>query len=134
MASAGAHCDPEPATAGGAAPDRRIAARVVLLGNPNTGKTTLFNRLCGTRAKTSNFPGTTTSAKVGRAMVGGDVAVDIVDLPGLYRLSLDLPEARIARDVLAGSGPYAQPDAVVVVVDACNLTRNLILTGELLAY
>ena len=117
-----------------AVPKSTRTLRVALIGNPNTGKTTLFNRLCGTRAKTSNFPGTTTSAKVGRAVVGGDVAVDIVDLPGLYRLSLDLPEARIARDVLAGSGPYAQPDAVVVVVDACNLTRNLILTGELLAY
>jgi ferrous iron transport protein B len=110
------------------------ALRVALIGNPNTGKTTLFNRLCGTRAKTSNFPGTTTSARVGRAIVGEDLAVDVIDLPGLYRLSLDLPEARIARDVLSGSGPYARPDAVVVVVDACNLTRNLILTGELLAY
>jgi ferrous iron transport protein B len=117
-----------------AVPKSTRTPRVALIGNPNTGKTTLFNRLCGTRAKTSNFPGTTTSARVGRAVVGGDVAVDVVDLPGLYRLSLDLPEAGIARDVLSGSGPYAQPDAVVVVVDACNLTRNLLLTGELLAY
>jgi ferrous iron transport protein B len=108
--------------------------RVALIGNPNTGKTTLFNRLCGTRAKTSNFPGTTTSARVGRAAVGGDQLVDVVDLPGLYQLSLELPEARIVRDVLAGSGLFARPDAVVVVVDACNLTRNLVLTGELLAY
>jgi ferrous iron transport protein B len=117
-----------------AVPKSTRTLRVALIGNPNTGKTTLFNRLCGTRAKTSNFPGTTTSARVGRAVVGGDVAVDVIDLPGLYRLSLDLPEARVARDVLAGSGPYARPDAVVVVVDACNLTRNLVLTGELLAY
>jgi ferrous iron transport protein B len=117
-----------------AVPRSTRTLRVALIGNPNTGKTTLFNRLCGTRAKTSNFPGTTTSARVGRAVVGGDVVVDVIDLPGLYKLSLDLPEARIARDILAGSGPYAQPDAVVVVVDACNLTRNLILTGELLAY
>jgi ferrous iron transport protein B len=117
-----------------AVPKSTRTLRVALIGNPNTGKTTLFNRLCGTRAKTSNFPGTTTSARVGRAGVGGDVAVDVIDLPGLYRLSLDLPEARVARDVLAGSGPYARPDAVVVVVDACNLTRNLVLTGELLAY
>ena len=117
-----------------AVPKSSRALRVALIGNPNTGKTTLFNRLCGTRAKTSNFPGTTTSARVGRAVMGGDMAVDVVDLPGVYRLSLDLPEARIARDVLAGTGPYARPDAVVVVVDACNLTRNLVLVGELLAY
>jgi ferrous iron transport protein B len=109
-------------------------ARIALIGNPNTGKTTLFNRLCGTRAKTSNFPGTTTSARVGRAIVGGDRAVDIVDLPGLYQLALDLPEARIVRDVLGGAGLFAKPDAILVVVDACNLTRNLILTGELLTY
>ena len=118
----------------GAASRSARGFRVALIGNPNTGKTTLFNRLCGTRAKTSNFPGTTTSARVGRAVVGRDLAVEVVDLPGLYRLSLDLPEARIARDVLSGTGPYAQPDAVVVVVDACNLTRNLVLTGELLSY
>jgi ferrous iron transport protein B len=113
-------------------PDR--PRRVVLIGNPNTGKTTLFNRLCGTRAKTSNFPGTTTTARVGRAVVGDQVTAEIVDLPGLYQLSLDLPEARIVRDVLTGSGLYTRPDAVVIVVDACNLARNLVLAGELLAY
>jgi ferrous iron transport protein B len=105
-----------------------------VIGNPNTGKTTLFNRLCGTRAKTSNFPGTTTVARVGRAVVGASEAVDLVDLPGLYQLSLDLPEAKIVRDVLSGEGLYARPDAVLVVVDACNLSRNLVLVGELLAY
>src|SRR5690242_8620056 len=134
MAVAGAHCEPGPGTAPVAGPARQALFRIVLLGNPNTGKTTLFNRLCGTRAKTSNFPGTTTSARVGRAMVGGDILVDIVDLPGLYQLALDLPEAKIARGVLAGEGLFAKPDAVLVVVDACNLTRNLVLVGELLAF
>src|SRR5262245_56125941 len=134
MAVSGAHCEPEtiPAADGGA--QRTATARVALIGNPNTGKTTLFNRLCGTRAKTSNFPGTTTSARIGRAIVGPDLAVELVDLPGLYDLALDLPEAKIARDVLSGAGVYAKPDAVLVVVDACNLTRNLVLAGELLAY
>ena len=94
--------DPAPA-APGPVRARPNPARVALIGNPNTGKTTLFNRLCGTRAKTSNFPGTTTSARVGRAMVGGDTLVDIVDLPGLYQLALDLPEAKIARGVLGGT-------------------------------
>lgn len=116
-----------------AAGRERHVPRIALVGNPNTGKTTIFNRLCGTRAKTSNFPGTTTSARIGRAMVGGDRLVDIVDLPGLYQLSLDAPESRIARDVLAGAGLFARPDVVLVVIDACNLTRNLVLVGELLA-
>ncbi len=113
-------------------PDR--PRRVALIGNPNTGKTTLFNRLCGARAKTSNFPGTTTTARVGKMSIGDQANVDLVDLPGLYRLSLDLPEARIVRDVLSGAGLYAKPDAVVIVVDACNLARNLVLAGELLSY
>jgi ferrous iron transport protein B len=134
MAVASAHCEPEPATAPAAGPARAGVPRVVLLGNPNTGKTTVFNRLCGTRAKTSNFPGTTTSARVGRAIVGPSTAVEIIDLPGLYQLSLDLPEARIARDVLGGVGAYSRPDAVLLVVDACNLTRNLVLAGEMLGY
>ena len=115
--------------------------RLALLGNPNTGKTTLFNHLCGLRAKTANFPGTTTDARIGRTAVGADraagrgsgVSVEVVDLPGTYRIHLELPEARICRDVLQGEGLYRQPDAVVVVVDATNLARNLYLVGELLA-
>jgi len=134
MSASGAHCEPESVPAGAGDTQRATIARVALIGNPNTGKTTVFNRLCGTRAKTSNFPGTTTSARVGRAIVGPDTAVDVVDLPGLYELALDLPEAKIARDVLAGAGVYARPDAVLIVVDACNLNRNLVLAGELLAY
>ncbi len=109
-------------------------ARVVLIGNPNTGKTTLFNRLCGVRAKTSNFPGTTTASRMGRTALPGDRVVDIIDLPGVYELGLDVPETRIVRDVLQGTGVYRRPDAVLAVVDACNLTRNLVLTGELLAH
>jgi ferrous iron transport protein B len=119
------------ADAPGQKPD---VARVALIGNPNTGKTTLFNRLCGARAKTSNFPGTTTASRVGRAALPGDWLTEIIDLPGLYELSLEVPETRIARDVLSGAGLYRQPDAVLVVIDACNLTRNLVLVGELLAY
>ncbi len=111
--------------------------RIALVGNPNTGKTTLFNRLSGARAKTSNFPGTTTAARIGRATLANGAApieAEIVDLPGLYRLGLSTPESTICREVLAGQGLYHKPDAVVVVVDACNLTRNLVLVGELLAY
>jgi ferrous iron transport protein B len=106
--------------------------RIALLGNPNTGKTTLFNALCGSRAKTANFPGTTTSLRSGHCDLNG-ARVDVIDLPGVYDLSYNAPETRIVRSVLAGERG-APPDLVVVLVDACNLTRNLVLVGELLAY
>ena len=108
------------------------ASSVALLGNPNTGKTTLFNRLCGARAKTSNFPGTTTAMRLGRTVVG-DRAIDVIDLPGLYSLGGQSPESTIVREVLRG--PEAQrPDLVIAIVDAANLVRNLVLVGELLTY
>ncbi len=111
------------------APVRRIG----LIGNPNTGKTTLFNILCGARAKTSNFPGTTTAVRSGRCDATGTLpTLDVLDLPGVYDLDLDVPESQIATTVLAGGrGPV--PDAVVVIVDACNLSRNLVLVAQLLA-
>lgn len=108
--------------------------RVVLIGNPNTGKTTIFNRLCGARAKTSNFPGTTTSSRFGRSELQDGRPIEVIDIPGVYEIHLDSPESCIARDVLQGTGPVGRPSAVVVLVDACNLTRNLVLAGELLAY
>jgi ferrous iron transport protein B len=118
------------------APEPSVVAagvrRIALLGNPNTGKTTIFNALCGMRAKTSNFPGTTTSIRTGRFAIG-DLRLAAVDLPGVYDTRLDTPEGRIASSVVAGTGSEP-PAATVVVIDACNLTRNLVLVGELLAY
>ncbi len=115
----------------------REPSRVALLGNPNTGKTTLFNRLCGLRAKTANFPGTTTDARIGRCSLETDPkakgsVLEVIDLPGTYRLHLELPEARVCRQALIGEGLYQRPDAAVIVVDATNLSRNLCLAGELL--
>ena len=105
--------------------------RVALAGNPNTGKTTLFNTLCGLRAKTSNYPGTTTALRVGAATHGADARLEVIDLPGLYDLTGDSPESSVASKVL--DSPVQPCDVVVIVVDACNLARNLVLTGELLA-
>jgi ferrous iron transport protein B len=109
--------------------------RLLLFGNPNTGKTTLFNRLCGLRAKTANFPGTTADLRIGRTTVGsGEEArvAQVVDLPGLYSLRLDLPESRVAVDALAGADGQ-RADVAVVVADANNLSRHLMLVGELRA-
>lgn len=118
----------------------RAARRVALLGNPNTGKTTLFNRLCGLRHKTANFPGTTLEARVGRVRGdrgGGTRDLELIDLPGVYSLELDQPEAETCRDVLAGRTALrgeraAEPGAVCVVADATNLPRNLVFVGEAL--
>lgn len=116
--------------------------RVALLGNPNTGKTTLFNRLSGLRHKTSNFAGTTLEARIGVVRAGseGGRDADFIDMPGVYSLELDQLEARLAREVLSGTGrlkgqPEGKgraPDVACVVVDATNLARNLTLVGEVL--
>jgi ferrous iron transport protein B len=111
-----------------------LPRRILLLGNPNTGKTTLFNRLCGLRAKTANFPGTTTDLRRGRlalARAGGEAEpLEVVDLPGLYSLSLDLPESRVGSAAVAGSDGV-EAAAAIVVADATNLARNLLLVAEL---
>jgi len=110
--------------------------RVALVGNPNTGKTTLFNRLSGLNHKTGNFPGTTMEARVG-VLGAADATIELIDLPGVYSLELEQSEAEICRGVLAGTlMPRGErpgdPDAVCVVLDATNLARNLILAGEVL--
>lgn len=107
---------------------------VVLLGNPNTGKTTLFNRLCGLRHKTANFPGTTLESRIGTVR-SGVRAIRLDDLPGVYSIELDQHEARVCRQALegliAGEGePVRAPDAVCVVLDATSLPRNLQMLGE----
>ncbi len=106
--------------------------RLALVGNPNTGKTTLFNALCGMRAKTSNYPGTTTTIRVGTAMASTHQKHEVIDVPGTYEVRTDTPEGKIAADVLSRTGVLAS-DVIVVVVDATNLTRNLVLVGEVLA-
>ena len=109
-----------------------VAKRVVLVGNPNVGKTTLFNRLCGLRNKTSNFPGTTQDARTGHVR---HADAHLTDLPGIYSLEIDSSESAICRGVLAGTTApggevVAAPDAVCVVVDATNIPRNLVLVAE----
>lgn len=114
--------------------------RVAVVGNPNTGKTTLFNRICGLRHKTSNFPGTTQEARVGTMRASnteGVDAIELIDLPGIYSLELEQNEAGICREVVAGTlslkgEEAAPPDAMLVVLDATNLARNLLLAGEVL--
>ncbi len=107
-------------------------ACIALLGNPNAGKTTLFNALTGLRAKTANFPGTTVEHRAGRVMMGGQV-VQLLDLPGLYSLAAATPDERVARDALLGHIPgMAKPTLAVLILDATNLERNLYLASQVL--
>ena len=103
-----------------------MAVTIALLGNPNSGKTTLFNRLTGSRQHVGNFPGVTVEKKEGE--LRNKEGVVVVDLPGIYSLSPYSAEEVVARDFLMKD----KPDVVVDVVDATNLQRNLYLTVQLM--
>lgn len=103
---------------------------VALVGNPNSGKTTLFNALTGTHQKVANYPGVTVEEVSAEVEIGGN-RVKFTDLPGLYSLEPATEDEAVAVGVLRGDyGP--RPDLLVCVVDANNLERNLYLVGELL--
>ena len=108
---------------------------VAVVGNPNTGKTTLFNRLTGQRARVGNYPGVTIDRRSGRARLhqgGRAAAVEVVDVPGCYSLSARSAEEEIAIDAILGWKGNPRPDLVLVVVDATQLVRNLYLVVQIL--
>ena len=105
---------------------------VALVGNPNTGKTTLFNALSGLRQRVGNYPGVTVEMKKGRLIHDGS-PVDLIDLPGTYSLAPRSPDEMVAVDLLLGrQAGEPRPDAVISIVDAGNLERNLYLTTQIL--
>ena len=104
---------------------------VALIGNPNSGKTSIFNGLTGLRHKVGNYPGVTVERREGA--MSGTSSTTLLDLPGCYSLSPRSLDERIARDVLLGwAKGVRRPDAVIVIVDASNLERNLFLTLQIL--
>ena len=117
--------DPGPGD-GVAGPSRRDHVRVALAGNPNCGKTSLFNALTGARQHVANYPGVTVEQRTGIADLGLGRA-EIVDLPGTYSLSSFSPEERIAEAEL-----MARPDVVVVVADSTQLERGLVLLAQVM--
>ncbi len=107
---------------------------VALIGPPNSGKTTLFNRLTGLRQKVANYPGVTVERHVGRAQLGEQAEVDLLDLPGVYSLHPRTEDEKVTSDVLLGKMPdLARPDAVLLILDSTNLGHNLALVAPILA-
>ncbi|HED54667.1 MAG TPA: ferrous iron transporter B [Phycisphaerales bacterium] len=108
-----------------------------MLGNPNVGKSSLFNTLAGRKQKTSNFPGTTQDSHIATIERASD-SIMLVDLPGVYSLNLKQNESEVCRGVLDGltrlaDFPGRKPDAIMLVLDGTNLLRNLRLAGEVLS-
>lgn len=101
---------------------------VALVGPPNCGKTTLFNRLTGLRQKVANFPGVTVEHHIGRARVAGEREVFLIDLPGIYSLTPRSEDEQVTFDVLTGRmAGMNRPDSVLLILDSTNLQRQLML-------
>jgi ferrous iron transport protein B len=124
---------PLPAPSGEAAARPAPARRIAILGNPNAGKSTLFNQLTGLRQKVGNYPGVTVEKKVGFCDLPSGDRAELTDLPGSYSLHPGSPDEVIVRDVLLGLQPGTPPpDLIVFVVDATHLDRHLYLALQVI--
>lgn len=107
---------------------------IALVGNPNAGKSALFNALTGARQKTGNYPGVTVERHAGRFILPDGRPSELVDLPGTYSLDPTSPDEQVTRDVITGvQAGERRPDALVIVVDAGNLENHLRFASELIA-
>src|SRR3954463_10168512 len=127
-------CCETPAFEAPQAPGSGSLSTVVLIGPPNSGKSTLFNRLTGLRQKVANYPGVTVEQRMGLMAGVGRDDLTLIDLPGVYSLTPYSEDARVAIDVLKGKMPGTpKPDAVLLVLDSLHLTRQLMLAAPVLA-
>jgi ferrous iron transport protein B len=107
--------------------------RVALVGNPNTGKSTLFTALAGVRQRVGNYPGVTVEKKTGHFQLGSQ-SIELIDLPGTYSLAPRSPDEMVTVDVLLGrKHNLTPPDVVLSIVDASNLERNLYVVSQVLS-
>jgi ferrous iron transport protein B len=127
-------CCDTPAFEPPAQPTGGTLSTVVLIGPPNSGKSTLFNRLTGLRQKVANYPGVTVEQRMGLMAGVGRDDLTLIDLPGVYSLTPYSEDARVSVDVLRGKMPGTpKPDAVLLVLDSLHLTRQLMLAAPVLA-
>ncbi len=111
-----------------------IGHSAALVGNPNAGKSALFNALTGARQKIANYPGVTVERKAGRLALPGGEAIELTDLPGSYSLHATSPDEEVTRKVIMGEFPgEAAPQVLVVVLDASNLEQHLVFAQEVIA-
>ena len=126
-------CCETPAFEAPQAPRSGGLSTVVLIGPPNSGKSTLFNRLTGLRQKVANYPGVTVEQRMGLMAGVGRDDLTLIDLPGVYSLTPYSEDARVSVDVLKGKMPGTpKPDAVLLVLDSLHLTRQLMLAAPVL--
>ena len=127
-------CTPPPFVPPAVSPPDGVLKTVVLIGPPNSGKSTLFNKLTGLRQKVANFPGVTVEQRLGVMAGVGREDLTLIDLPGIYSLTPYSEDARVAVDVLRGRMPGTpKPDAVLLVLDSLHMTRQLMLAAPVLA-
>jgi len=127
-------CDSCPLAAPPADGHPRKARVFAIIGPPNSGKSTLFNRLTGLRQKVANYPGVTVEQRVGKVRLARDHEATIIDLPGIYSLTPCSEDERVAQRVLTGRMPgLPRPDAVVLVLDSNSLSRHLMAAAPVLA-
>ena len=107
---------------------------VAIVGPPNSGKSTLFNRLTGLRQKVANFPGVTVEHRMGKVKLDRQPRSLLVDLPGVYSLTPRTEDERVTHDVLSGQmKDIPTPDAVLLILDSTNLSRHLVLAAPVLS-
>ena len=112
----------------------RAIRTAALVGNPNAGKSALFNALTGARQKIANYPGVTVERKAGRMALPSGEPIELIDLPGSYGLDATSPDEVVTRKVILGEmDGQARPDALIVVLDASNLQQHLVLAQEVIA-
>ena len=106
--------------------------KIALTGNPNSGKSTLFNLLTGLNQKVGNYPGITVEKRTGFTYLNKSIKTKVIDLPGAYSLFPKSIDERITQQILCNSNEQEHPDVVVVVADATNLRRSIFLLSQLI--